>query len=187
MLAAITRPMASTSTGCSACPSTSHPASAAIAGPRLISTAKVVVGSRRSASSSRVYGSTEASRASPVPSPSTAGCHSRPPEPTSPIGRVTSAATASARASPSALGNRPPTRAEQTMYAAQSAPAASASAAPTGSSRSNPPWPSRAAPASASPAQDQAASRRAVTTDSASGPSTSRVTAGPSGIRSIAW
>ena len=73
------------------------------------------------------------------------------------------------------------------MYAAHMAPAVSASAAPAGSSRSNPPCPSRTTPASASAAQPQAAIRRAAITDSASGPSTSSVTAGPSGIRSIAW
>ena len=74
-----------------------------------------------------------------------------------------------------------------TMYAAHMAPAPNAKATPTGSSRSKPPWPSSATPASASPAQHQLASRRAVNTDSASGPSTSRVTVGPSGMRSMAW
>ncbi|MFG1842987.1 hypothetical protein ACGFH8_31700 [Micromonospora sp. NPDC049175] len=100
---------------------------------------------------------------------------------------MTSAARVSARASPSAPGNRPPTRALSTMYAAHMAPAPNARATPTGLSLSKPPCPSSATPATASPAQPQAASRRALNTDSANGPSTSSVTVGPSGMRSMAW
>ncbi len=91
-----------------------------------------------------------------------------------------------ARARPSALGNRPPTRALHTMYAAHSVADNKAKPTPAGLRRSNPPLPSRNTPTNASSAHSQLTARRAVTTDSRSGPSTSKVTAGPNGIRSMA-
>ena len=85
------------------------------------------------------------------------------------------------------LRERPPTWALSRMYAAHMHAGPSAKPTPAGSSRSKPVRPSSATPASARPAHSQLAARRAATTDKTSGPSTSRVTATPSGMRSIAW
>ena len=64
--------------------------------------------------------------------------------------------------------------------------APSAKASPTGSSPVRLPSPSSTTPAAASPAHTQRARPRPASTDSVSGPSTSMVTATPSGIRAIA-
>lgn len=72
-LAATTSAMAAQAGPDSRCPSTRNPASAASAGARLISTAKVAAGSRRRASSSNAYGSPEDSTAIANPSASTSG------------------------------------------------------------------------------------------------------------------
>ncbi len=160
---------------------------AAIAGSRLISTANVAAGSLRNASSSSVYGRTDDISATASPSPSVEGTNSRAPASTSPNGRLSSAPAPIASASPSACGKRRPVRALKTMYAAHMPPAARANAAPAGSSRSKPPPPSSTTPPRASPAHSRFTSLREANTDRASGPSTSRVTAAPSGIRSTAW
>ena len=73
------------------------------------------------------------------------------------------------------------------MYPAQTAPAAAAKPIPSGVSRSDPALLSTATPAAARAAHSQLAARRAVTTDSTRGPSTSSITTGPSGISAIAW
>jgi hypothetical protein len=97
------------------------------------------------------------------------------------------AAAVMARARPSARGKRCPARALAMMYPAQTAPAATAKAIPAGVRRSNPLRLSNATPAVARPTHSQLAARRAVATESTSGPSTSSITTGPSGITAIAW
>jgi hypothetical protein len=97
------------------------------------------------------------------------------------------AAAVMAKARPSVLGKRCPARALAKMYPAQTAPAPAAKPIPAGVSRSNPALLSNATPAAARAAHNQLAARRAVTTDSMSGPSTSSITTGPSGISAIAW
>ena len=133
-----------------------------MAGPRLISTAKVAVGRRRRASSSRVYGRIDDSTATAAPRARTCGLSRCGPAPAMPSGSVNSAAAVMASASPSTFGNRPPTRALSRMYAAHMPPAPRAKPIPAGSSRSKPVRPSSATPASARPAHSQVAARRAV-------------------------
>ncbi|CAM5266446.1 hypothetical protein SALBM311S_11178 [Streptomyces alboniger] len=163
------------------------PAVAARAGSRLMRIAKVEAGRRRRASSSRVYGRTDERTATAEPRATVVGSRSFAPAPTTPNGRNASAATPMARASPSACGKRRPVRALKTMYAPHMAPAPRAKAMPTGSRLPKPPPPRRKTPASASEAHSALIARREARTESVRGPSTSRVTAGPRGMRSTAW
>ena len=182
MLAAITSVIARMSVRSSAWPSASQPASDEMAGPRLIITANVDVGRRRSARSSRLYGTTDDSAATTTPSTAATGSSSRVPPSTRPSGSTMSAATVIDSASPSVRAKRPPTRRLSTMYAAHIAPATIANATPAGLSRPAPFWPSTTTPAIARPAHSQAAARRPLHTASVSGPKTSSVTARPSGM-----
>lgn len=100
------------------CPRTTNPASTAITGPRLISTANVEVGSVRRARSSSEYGSADERTATAAPSARTAGSPSAEPADSAvvtPQGSVSTAPTPIASASPSAFGKRAPTRALSTM------------------------------------------------------------------------
>lgn len=89
---------------------------------------------------------------------------------------------------PVGLREPPPVRALKTMYRAHIKPAARAKATPSGSrSPKSPPPPRRKTPQRASPAHTMFTARRDARTESTSGPSTSRVTAGPRGIRARDW
>lgn len=105
MLAAMTRAIARASVAESAWSRTRKPAVAATAGSRLIRMAKVAAGRRRSASSSRVYGSTEDMTATAPPRATVVGSISRVPDSAIPSGRNATAATTMASASPSAWGS----------------------------------------------------------------------------------
>ena len=108
-------------------PSTTRPASAATAGSRLSSTPKTRALSRRRATSSSEYGSTEDSSAIPAPRQRASQVSRAVPAVASPSG-----ATSQPRRRPSRWPGRPagrtrvPVRALSRMYAAQQAPAARA-------------------------------------------------------------
>src|SRR6185312_8794030 len=103
-LASTTTPTATAPTGPSGWLSSTHPASAAIAGSRLSSTPNTCGCNRRRAASSSEYGTTEASSAVPAASSSECGRSSACAAPTAPNGSSASAPTAVAMASPPCPG-----------------------------------------------------------------------------------
>ncbi len=103
-----------------------------------------------------------------------------------PNGTATTAANTIAIASPSTRANLRPASALSRMYAAQHSAASSANMTPIGS-RCWPPSPRSRTPTMARPTQASSTARRDIATASPSGPSSSIVTARPSGSRSTAW
>ena len=183
-LATTTSPIAASSRAPSTSPSTTKPASAAIAGSRLISTPNTPAGSRRSASNSSEYGIAEERIATPRPIAEHRGVEQlarrRRPRRT---GSTSAQATTIASARPAPPGIACPMRAPTRMYAAQNAPASSASATPV-PSKPPPGSASSRMPAAASTTQSRSSARREPNTATPSGPTNSNVTATPSGMRS---
>ena len=156
-----------------------------MAGFRLVSTPKTAVGSRRSASRSRLYGNAEDTTPTASPSSRVRGSKRLLPATRMPAGSVRTAPRTVASARPASPCSLVPIRRLTRMYDAQEAAAARAATTPTTSSaRSDPPI--RATPAAAGSAQARGPHDVAVTTATASGPRNSSVMAVASGSRLIA-
>ena len=161
-----------------------NPAIAATAGSRLISTPNTPAGIRRSASSSSVYGIAD----DIIPTSDADRQHRRHQQVGAavrdPDRRQRHGRHEHRERQPGAARERLPTRALSRMYAAQNAPASRASATPRPSRPAPPKSDSSRMPAAARATQTRSSARREPNTATPSGPTNSKVTAMPSGMRS---